>query len=232
MPLVALTDEDERVISFDLDEEDRFRGFHCPYCDSELSLVIPKQKITHFRHRDASKCILSGESELHLECKEFLYNHYVSTGQYDVELESRQFITNGIPKRIGDVVLFPKKGVQVDQKPVVIEVQNSNIEPVEIKNRFEDWNKGGFNMLWILTQHTPHKKLPKWAEALWILCGGMSNVYSQTHKRIVIQSRWDSDPTILCNTYLHVKGYLTDMGITQKRSHLGIAQLRRKSPND
>ena len=93
-------------------------------------------------------------------------------------------------------------------------------------------------MLWILTQHTPYKKLPKWAYLLWVHSGGQSNVYSQIYKRIVIQSDfqddpvitddndWKSDPTILCDN-IHVKGFLTDMKIIKKRSHLGIAQLNR-----
>jgi competence CoiA-like predicted nuclease len=225
MPLVALTDANERVISFKLKEEDRDRGFRCPYCDSELNLVIPKHKIIHFRHHDASKCILSGESELHLECKEFLYNYYISTGQYDVELESRQFITNGTPKRIGDVVLFPKSGSGIKTKPVVIEVQNSNIELLEIGDRFIDWNNGGFNMLWVRTRS--YRKLPKWAYVLWILYGGMSYVYYRTYKKIFIQTGSSSDPFFKVEKNKWVQGYLTNMEITQKQSHLGIAQLTR-----
>ena len=73
---------------------------------------------------------------------------------------------------------------------------------------------------------------------MWVLCGGQSNVYSRTYRRIVIQSKlqsdpvisngdyWKSDPTVLCDN-LHINGFLTDMEIVKKRSHLGIVQLRK-----
>lgn len=224
MPLVALTDSNERVVSFDLNEEDRDRGFRCPYCDSDLSLVIPKHKITHFRHHDASKCILSGESELHLECKEFLYNHYISTGKYDVELESRQFITDGIPKRIGDVVLFPKKESGIKLGPIVIEVQNSNIECSEIHNRFNDWNGGGFNMLWVLTSNNLHKKRE---DVLNRIYGGISHIYSTDLKKIFIRVRGHNNPQTRIDQSHFIKGYITNMKIIQMNSKYGIVRLRK-----
>lgn len=179
MTITAKTMDSEEVIAIDLTEADREKGYYyCKHCGGEMKLVLPKKGIiNHFRHLHKGNCEYAGESMKHIEGKSFIYNHFKNNPIYkSIELE----MVCG--DRIGDVVLHPSNS---QDRPVVVEIQNSPISTEEINRRFSDWNRNGYDMLWIVTDNIVHPdptdgemRIAKWVRMLHTIYNKEVYIYS------------------------------------------------------
>lgn len=195
-----------RVVALDLNRfnDKREDYYFCPFCKSELVLKAGDVKIHHFAHKVKSDCIMHGESQKHLEGKTFFYNLDDTPAEFEKRVENR----------IGDVVLGK----------TVIEIQNSNISVEEIRDRFNDWNKAGYSMMWILTDNQidiNNIKLKGWHEELLDIYGCLyvylaGSLYKINRTKIYYRFQY-----IKINYFKPIRGERLGYGITKfKRSLL------------
>jgi len=188
MSLTAVMNNGDVVSSPEMMNADRKKKYYfCRNCLCEMRLKISKNRINHFAHMPNASCGLAGESMLHMEAKNYIYNVYKNDKHYrTVEMEHRLWSD----ERIGDVVLYPEN---TDILPTVIEIQNSSMTADEIDARFDDWNGAGHAMLWIITDKVIHterdrdneKSVPKWVRHLHKIYMGRVYVYSGNNVHVV-----------------------------------------------
>lgn len=150
--------------------------YYCVGCGARMSLVLPYNRVAHFRHypgQMSDSCIIgTGETEEHVAAKLFFYNKYVNDPIYEkVELESILELDGG-GKRIGDVVLYP---ADHNVNPTVIEIQRSTITKFEIQERFHDWNSHGYSMMWVVIPSSG--RVPAWVHYIKNIYFGALYVY-------------------------------------------------------
>lgn len=113
--------------------------FFCPECEREVSLRKGNIKAHHFAHKPPSTCEHGkGESDAHRKCKEEIYNLLLASEYVtDVDIE-RNFGTV-----ISDVYC------KVNNVPVAIEIQKSNLTVNKIIERTVRYKELGIHVLWL-----------------------------------------------------------------------------------
>ncbi|TKB46487.1 competence protein CoiA [Ferrimonas sediminicola] len=111
----------------------------CPKCRQEVVLKKGKIKIHHFAHKPPVTCSHGqGETEAHRNCKIGIYNALITKPNVTaLELE----------KDFGPVVADVY--CLINNVPVAIEVQRSNLSVNNITQRTEEYAKLGINVLWV-----------------------------------------------------------------------------------
>lgn len=110
--------------------------YHCLECKGALRLRGGSHRRLHFYHMDPSpSCRLNGKSPTHLAIQYALQN---LLKEEETSLEY-PFPPIG---RIADFVWHSKK--------IVIEVQCSPIQAIEVEERIKDYNSMGYTVVWIL----------------------------------------------------------------------------------
>ncbi|WP_180954575.1 competence protein CoiA [Bacillus sp. V5-8f] len=121
--------------------------FHCPCCNSEVTIKAGNVKIPHFAHKRNSSCNASSEpeSEYHLLGKANLYQ-WISR-QYHSILEAY------IPeiKQRADILFT------VGNKKYAIEFQCSSIPEAVFINRTKAYQSAGISPLWIVSEKNINK---------------------------------------------------------------------------
>lgn len=142
------------------------KPFFCPECKREVGLRKGKIKIHHFYHIKKFDCLVSPESQIHLEIKFKLYK-YLKTIYNKVELEYR------IGDRISDVFYINMKN-----KKVVYEVQKSKLSLDEVKKRTESYKNQNIYVIWLLIKDclkindwNQEIKLSAWQQYIYKLYG-------------------------------------------------------------
>lgn len=129
---------DEKVFAFHVN--DKNASYHCPLCKSNVILKKGKIKTHHFAHKNNNDCDWGGESESHMKTKLEIYNFLISKGfQADMEVI--------IDNSKADIFAV------IDNRPVVIEIQNSQLSELEIIRRTNYYYKNIPNVAinWIST---------------------------------------------------------------------------------
>lgn len=136
--LVALLDGQRT----EADSARRTEGYVCPNCKSPVILKQGRIVIAHFAHKPPVNCDWAqGETLAHLEAKHLFAELFRSRGQR-VEIE---YVIPSVPSfRRADVVVWSKR-----DRPVVIEVQHTNIGIEEIEARALAYAEAGFTQTWI-----------------------------------------------------------------------------------
>lgn len=173
--------------------------FNCPGCGKDVNLRKGQIKIHHFAHKPPFRCRFgAGETDAHRKCKETIYEKllplkYVS----DCELE-KNFGSN-----VADVFAV------INNVPVAIEIQKSNLSVNEIIKRTRSYHEKGIYVLWLCLFN---KKLnndaysPK-AWEKWLHATYFGRVYY-----------WVADLTVLpvhfsdYSTYVEEKSYYDSSG--------------------
>lgn len=131
------TQDNQKVLARDSAKSEG--PFVCPKCRHELILKKGKIKVHHFAHKPPCYCQHgAGETEDHRRCKETLY----------LELRKLSHVTElDIEANLGDVVadIYCK----INNIPVAIEVQRSNLSVADITSRTIKYEKLGINVLWL-----------------------------------------------------------------------------------
>ena len=113
--------------------------FHCAGCKHELILRKGKIKVHHFAHKPPFDCVRGkGETEAHRKCKESIYqalSNRSNVSHLDIEVDFGNVVA--------DIYAL------INNVPVAIEVQRSNISVNEITRRTEEYNRLGVNVLWL-----------------------------------------------------------------------------------
>ena len=115
--------------------------FHCPGCKHELVLRKGRIKVHHFAHKPPYHYHCQrgeGESEAHRKCKESINNalsQYNHVTNLDVEVDFGSVIA--------DVYCL------INNVPVAIEIQRSNLSVNEITARTSEYEKHGIYVLWL-----------------------------------------------------------------------------------
>lgn len=193
MSLSAKNKNGDVVYSIGLAVKDQRNKYYCRGCGARMSLKLPYNKVEHFAHYPGhSPCNYGvGETEEHLAAKKFFYNKYVNDPTYEkVELESEM---DGGERR-GDVVLYP---ADHNIKPTVIEVQKSTIPKLEIQDRFHDWNRCGYSMMWVVIPSS--NKVPGWVHYIKDIYFGVLYVYKDDAIHIVYRGKCE-DVSDFCIT--------------------------------
>lgn len=113
--------------------------FFCPDCEREVSLRKGNIKAHHFAHKPPSTCEHGkGESDAHRKCKEEIY---------DLLSKSPNITDVDIEKNFGTVIsdVF----CRVNNVPVAIEIQRSNLTVNKIIERTVKYKKLGIHVLWL-----------------------------------------------------------------------------------
>ncbi len=141
------------------------RDYHCPSCGGAVffkpcadSTITP-----HFAHHNKT-CGYGKESTHHRNAKAFMGDLMARMGytvDYEVPIRGTDW------DRRADVV------ARSTGKPIVIEVQHSNITTDEITERMRDYNNAGYNVMWVYVTGG-HKKQPEWVRRIanlndWLL---------------------------------------------------------------
>lgn len=140
--------------------------FYCPECGEVVILKAGNKKIHHFAHKPESKCIYrTNESIEHLTAKKAIYEYLIRQPNCTkCEME----------RRLGDV--RPDISLYIDNIPVVIEIQNSDISIDTIIKRMTSYTRKSISVIWILTKKLKEDsdgrvRPPDWVEYLNLLYG-------------------------------------------------------------
>lgn len=141
--LVASNKLRERNYAFSTEKHDG--PFSCPECDCEVILKKGRVKIHHFAHKSAARCAYgAGESQKHLRTKLGIYKALVKRADCsECELEKR---LDGVRP---DVIF------SVNNKRVVVEVQNSTIKVDDIHHRMNIYKSLGIYVIWVMPDKSP-----------------------------------------------------------------------------
>lgn len=139
MPLKAHLN-DKPFYSWDLTEEHRGQPFKCPACNDDMIIVLPTQKIKHFRHR-AGMVHGEGETMEHMQAKMWFVEELNKMGiKSDVEYVMKK--DNNI--HILDVFF------EHNFFPIGIECQYSGISLLDFKSRNNFYGRKGIKCVWVL----------------------------------------------------------------------------------
>ena len=194
MPLSAITPEDEFILANRLTDDDReSEYYYCRACGGEMRLRIGEKRTTHFFHLHKGECAYGGESEDHLNAKQWIYDELMK--HYDgVEME--KIIDCDGEIRIGDVVV-PVSSSNMAKYGTVIEIQNSSISRDEIYKRMFDWRQRGYGVIWVITSKAlklsdkfgtgafvirfQEQRIAKWILNIDNIC---KNIYLHSNRRL------------------------------------------------
>ena len=136
--LRAVNKSEKSFLAFDTNKDEK--PFYCPACMGEVVLKKGNVKIHHFAHKPDASCDYGkGESELHYRTKIEIY-------------ESLKQQPNcrkcEIERHLGTV--RPDISLYVNDIPVAIEIQKSNISIPIIIKRMEEYTKKGIAVVWVI----------------------------------------------------------------------------------
>lgn len=119
------------VYAWRLREEDRGADYRCQFCDGRMGLVLPRERVNHFRHQDKSSCV--GESWEHILMKHWAIHKLAPANNLDAEPE------------------VPMNGhiIDVQMGDYAIECQHSYMTQDELRSRTQDLNEAGLYVLWL-----------------------------------------------------------------------------------
>ena len=168
--------------------------FYCNGCQQELLLRKGRIKVHHFAHKPPIQCKNGqGESEAHHKCKQAIYNNLLTmpnVANLDVEVDFGEVVA--------DVFCL------INNIPVAIEVQRSNLSVNNITSRTVAYEKLGINVLWLAlfdkklnnAKYSP-KAWEKWCHSAyfgrvyyWIEGISVIPVHFASHKTHVEQTEW------------------------------------------
>ncbi len=113
--------------------------FICPGCGHELVIRKGRIKVHHFAHKPPFHCQRGeGETEIHKKCKESIYNslaQYGNVSNLDIEADFGSVIA--------DVYCT------INNVPVAIEIQRSNLSVNEITSRTSAYEKLNIYVIWL-----------------------------------------------------------------------------------
>lgn len=186
------TSDNQKV--FARDSEKPEGSFACPKCKHELVLKKGRIKVHHFAHKPPSSCQYgAGETEAHRSCKETIY----------LELKKLSFVTDlDVEANLGSVIadIYYK----INNVPVAIEIQRSNLSVNEIVRRTIKYEQLGVNVLWLALYNDKLKEeryspnaWEKWCHATyfgrvyyWHSGLNIVPVHYSEHKLYVDESSW------------------------------------------
>ena len=141
--LRALDKNDISYLAWDAQKSGK--PFFCPSCNKEVILRQGEVKAHHFAHKPPVYCIYgSGESEIHYRIKKQLYEYLKlqpNCEKCDVERNLK--------------TVRPDISLYVDNIPVAIEIQKTNIDIRTIKKRMMEYYKKKISVLWIIPEECP-----------------------------------------------------------------------------
>ncbi|MCH9608459.1 MAG: hypothetical protein S4CHLAM45_10350 [Chlamydiales bacterium] len=113
----------------------RGETYTCFECQRPLLLRAGRRRRPHFYHKKAAPCRFRMRSTFHLRIQNFLQEQLVS---------EKTFLEHPFPsvRRIADFVWPAKRWI--------FEVQCSPISDYEVQKRMEDYQKMGYQVIWIL----------------------------------------------------------------------------------
>jgi competence protein CoiA len=168
--------------------------FYCPGCRHELVLKKGRIKVHHFAHKPPFHCSRGeGESEAHRKCKESIYR----------SLKNIPHVTNlDVEADFGTVIADVY--CLINNVPVAIEVQRSNLTVNDITARTSAYEKLGIHVLWLGLFHEnlgkdrySPKAWEKWCHAAyfgrvyyWIADLAILPVHFGEHNIYVEPSSW------------------------------------------
>jgi len=121
------------------------KPYYCPGCEKEVILKKGLKKISHFAHKPPVQCEWgNGESEIHHLIKQSIYEYLiVKSNCKNVQLE----------RYLGEV--RPDVYAEIDETPVAIEIQKSNIDILTIQKRMRYYLVKGIYVIWIIPKEAP-----------------------------------------------------------------------------
>jgi competence protein CoiA len=133
--------------------------FYCPECNEVVILKAGEKKIHHFAHKAESECqYRTNESIEHLTAKKAIYEYLIRQPNCTkCEME----------RPLGSV--RPDISLYIDGKPVVIEIQNSDISIETIDKRMKEYSKRKIHVIWVLTKYLKEDeqgiiRVPTWIQ--------------------------------------------------------------------
>lgn len=130
--------------------------FRCRECGDPVILRLGHNRINHFAHENPiQRHYAENESELHRRCKMEIFEALrILPNVHDVALE-RPLGTNR-----------PDISAHIDNVPVALEVQISDLLVETIMQRTIDYHRSGWYVLWLL-QWTPKLDVPRYVPRIW-----------------------------------------------------------------
>ena len=192
--LCAIRTEDELKVM--ANKSEKVHGpFQCPACKYALVLRKGNIKVHHFAHKTKGYCQRGeGESETHKKCKESIYN---ALSQYDHITDLDLEVDLGTV--IADVFCV------IQNVPVAIEIQRSNLSVNKITERTSAYEKLGIYVLWLALfnkarfakDHFSPSAWEKWCHATyfgrvyyWVEELTITPVHFLPYEHYVEQSSW------------------------------------------
>lgn len=179
---------------FARDSEKLEGPFACPKCKYELVLKKGLIKVHHFAHKPPSSCLYgAGETEAHRSCKETIY----------LELKKLGFVTD-LDVEANLVSVVADIYCKINNVPVAIEIQRSNLSVNEIITRTIKYERLGISVLWLALYNDKLKEeryspnaWEKWCHAAyfgrvyyWHSGLNIVPVHYSEHKLYVDESSW------------------------------------------
>lgn len=157
--------------------------FICSGCGAEVFVKKGKIKTHHFAHRPPATCDLAtGETCRHLMVKSAIYGKLLRTpGVTQLELEHR------VGNSIADVFAV------INDVPVAIEVQRSNLSVSMIQERTSRYAAMGVAAIWVCVQPPPRgKRCSPSAWQKWLHAAYMGRVYYWKHADTLVPVHYSS----------------------------------------
>lgn len=139
------------------------QAFECPLCDDSMHLVLPSNRINHFRHAsgecddpgDGRKRFKTGESLSHLAGKAYIGRALSDAGQSPI------FEHRPPSGRIADIAV-----IRTDAISLAWEVQLSPISVSQLDERTVDYWRSGWDVCWIFSPPALGADVLRWARKL------------------------------------------------------------------
>jgi competence CoiA-like predicted nuclease len=141
--------------------------FSCPNCGEQVFFRMPKDRVWHFYHQSHQRCGYENEeSPIHYDCKVKMYRSLCMHPKVSYCMPEYT-----IRKRRADIYAV------INNYPVAIEIQNSDISRQEIQAKFEVYTAASVSCLYLLPHSLPQGDLQavEWKRYLHAMY--MQNLY-------------------------------------------------------
>ncbi|ENM5843715.1 hypothetical protein V4V60_003908 [Vibrio mimicus] len=191
--------------------------FVCINCGQELILKKGRIKIHYFSHKPPHKCSHgSGESEAHRKCKISIFNslsNFSNIKELAVEVKFNTVIA--------DIYCL------IDNVPVAIEIQKSNLSVNEITQRTEAYHKLGIYVIWvgIYNEKLSESKYSTKAWEKWCHAVYFGRVYYWKYDSIIIPVHFSE-----YQLYVEASSWYDEFGEEQSAGGYYKSSKRYKTP--
>ena len=141
--------EQQSRVPTEASQASRGVGYECGKCEDGVTLVLPKSRRSHFRHKPLSDCSYAGESWQHEEAKGVILDSLRSRG---IKAQPECICLSLDGDRRADVLAWAPETehfAEEDRRRIAFEVQYSSIDQSQLELRTTSYMKQRIPVIWV-----------------------------------------------------------------------------------